>query len=121
MTGDYGYVYGRQVLILRVVDSAASTVVVTGDSGVGKSTVLSAAQRLSRGLAPAPVPVGAGPGALSRALSSAVTLALAAHIDDEGQLPLFRERLLDASRRLRRRASQRVREDLTNLLLVARR
>lgn len=117
MGDDDGYVYGREYVLRRIVKSTASAVVITGDSGVGKSTVLRAAQRMSTGFAPPAVPVGAGPGALSRALSSAVTLALAAHIDDAGQLPVFRERLLAASRKLRHRASERVREDLTNLLI----
>lgn len=117
MSEDDGYVYGREVVIRRIVNSEAKAIVVTGDSGVGKSTVLSGAQRISVGLAPTPVPVGAGPGALGRALSAAVTLALAAHVDDEGQIPLLRERMLAASRRLRRRAGHRVREDLVVLLL----
>jgi len=114
---DDGYVYGREAVIRLIVNSEATAIVVTGDSGVGKSTVLSGAQRVSEGLAPAPVPVGAGPGALSRALSAAVTLALAAHIDDEGQIPLLRERMLAVSKRLGGRARNRVSEDLANLLL----
>jgi hypothetical protein len=117
LSEDDGYVYGREAVIRRIVDSEAKAIVVTGDSGVGKSTVLSGAQRISVGLAPTPVPVGAGPGALGRALSAAVTLALAAHVDDEGQIPLLRERMLAASRRLRRRAGHRVHEDLVVLLL----
>jgi hypothetical protein len=112
------YVHGRGDVLGRILGSKGRAVVVTGDSGVGKSTVLSGAQRISPGLAPPPVAVGAGPGALGRAMSAAVALALALHADDDdGQLRLLRQRMLDAAGQMKDRTAKRAREDLVNLLM----
>ena len=117
MSEGTGYVYGREAVVRLIVESQATAIVVTGDSGVGKSTVLSGVQRVSDGLAPPPVRVGAGPGALDRALAAAVTLALAAHVEDVGQISLVRQRMLAASRTFERGAKDRVRAGLVDLLL----
>lgn len=77
--------YGREELVEGVARSRAPVLLITGDSGVGKSDVLRRAQeRSGAAVAPAPVTLDGSPGNLQRALLDALAGALAAITERRG-------------------------------------
>ena len=79
--------YGRDEEIERLARSAAPITLLTGDSGVGKSTVLEAAQAATEtALAPMPRRVAAAGGVLQSTLLSALGDALAEDIQERGRV-----------------------------------
>jgi len=79
-------IYGREKLIEALVRSRAPVLLLTGDSGVGKSTVLNAAQQAAQtGLAPAPRRVPHSGGALQYALLQALSDAMSAYVRERGR------------------------------------
>jgi hypothetical protein len=79
-------IYGREAAIDALVRSRAPVMLVTGDSGIGKSAVLAAAQQASEGaLAPPPLTIPHSGGALQRALLRALGEAVSAYVSEQGR------------------------------------
>lgn len=93
MREDDNWVHGRENVVHALARSECPVTILVGDSGVGKSTVLRAAQ-LVRGdaLSPEPVRMGHGPAALQRALSEALAAALHDLAEETDGLPTIVER-----------------------------
>lgn len=93
-------IYGRDELIDRLARSRAPVTVLSGDSAVGKSTVLAAAQEASVGaVSPSPRTVARAGGILQRALLEALADALA-ELAAESELRAIGRMLTDAVKRL---------------------
>jgi len=93
--------YGRAALVDAVARSQAPVLILTGDSGVGKSAVLAAAQAASDAdVAPAPQTVGTSGGALQRALLDGLADAVALVVQRRGRAREVADRLGEAARAL---------------------
>jgi len=93
-------IYGRDELIDRLARSRAPVTVLSGDSAVGKSTVLAAAQEASVGtVSPSPRTVARAGGILQRALLEALADALV-ELTAESELRAIGRTLTDAAKRL---------------------
>jgi len=93
--------YGRQALIDTVARSRAPVLILSGDSGVGKSEVLAAAQAASAPeVAPPPQTVASSGAALQLALLDALGDAVAIVVERKGRAREVADRLTDAAREL---------------------
>jgi hypothetical protein len=100
--------YGREDLVERVARARAPVLVVTGDSGVGKSEVLRSAQaRSGAAIAPTPVALDGSPGNLQRAVFAGLVSALVEITERRSLHGEIGELVRDAALRLARdRASE---------------
>lgn len=79
-------VYGREAVVEALARSRAPVTVLSGDSGVGKSTVLAAAQEAAgEAVAPLPRTIPRSGGALQFALLQALGDAVAAYVTAQGR------------------------------------
>ena len=113
--------YGRGDDLRRVVDSRAKVLLLTGDSGVGKSSLLAAAQSETEfGVAPSPVTVGRPSGALQHALMESLAAATAEVVERRGLAAEVGQRLKAAALAVARdrgeRLAQVVGAELLNLV-----
>jgi hypothetical protein len=80
-------IYGREDSISALTRSRAPVTLVTGDSGVGKSAVLAAAQQASEdALAPPPLTIPYSGGALQQALLKALGEAVSDYVTAQGRV-----------------------------------
>jgi hypothetical protein len=94
-------VYGRTELIQRIARSQAPVTLIVGDSGIGKSTVLTGAQEASDdAIAPQPRTLPLAGGVLQRAFLEALGDAVAELAADQGSAAAIGERLVNAARKL---------------------
>lgn len=117
-----GMLYGRDDLVDRVTRSRAPLLLVTGDSGVGKSEVLARAQRnATDGVAPPVVTLDTSPGALQRGLLQALGSALANVMERRGAVDHVARRVEQAALAMaRERATELAKAVGAELLAVAR-
>jgi hypothetical protein len=95
--------FGREAVLDRVRSSDAAVLVLTGDSGVGKTDVLAAASESDQHVvAPTSVKVLRRGGSLQRAVLDALAAATAELVEDQGAARRIGERLRDAAIRLAR-------------------
>ena len=112
------WVHGREEVLRRLTTSNAECTVLTGDSGIGKSTVLAATQRLTdRALAPPPVRVLSGPASLQLALADAIAGALQILNEDDRGLSVLQQRIRGTARRVSSVATERLRGQVTDHVL----
>jgi hypothetical protein len=78
-------IYGRKDSVSALVRSGAPVTLVTGDSGVGKSTVIAAAQQPEDALAPPPLTIPYSGGALQQALLRSLGEAVSAFVTEQGR------------------------------------
>jgi AAA ATPase domain len=94
-------VLGREADLEVIARSDAAVVLITGDSGIGKSTLLRLAQETAPTVAaPPPITLAAAPGSLQRALLQGLADATAAVMHEHGQAKAIGDRLSNAARRL---------------------
>ena len=94
-------IYAREELVRVVIRSRAPVTVLTGDSGVGKSTVLAAAQEtMQDGLAPAPRRIANGGGALQFALLQSLSDAMATYVEERGRARELVDHVVEVADRL---------------------
>jgi hypothetical protein len=94
-------IYGREDLVSTLVRSAAPLMLLTGDSGIGKSTVLAAAQQTAEdALAPPPVRVLHSGGALQQALLQALSDAVSLYVNEQGRAREIAGHLIALANRL---------------------
>jgi hypothetical protein len=80
-------IYGREDSISALTRSRAPVTLVPGDSGVGKSAVLAAAQQASEdALAPPPLTIPYSGGALQQALLKALGEAVSDYVTAQGRV-----------------------------------
>lgn len=93
---------GRGDVVFELAGSQAAVTLLTGDSGIGKSSVLGAAQEISLGLAPPPQTIPASGAKLRRAVLDALGTALAALVADADAEAAEKigQALLDATNRI---------------------
>ena len=112
------WVHGREEVLRRLTTSNADCTVLTGDSGIGKSTVLAATQRLTDwALAPPPVRVLSGPASFQLALADAIAGALQILNEDDHGLRALQQRILGTARRASSVATERLRGQVTDHVL----
>lgn len=106
MTTKFGdkdvYLYGRDRLVERLARSQAPVSILTGDSGIGKSAVLVAAQNRSAGssVAPAPRTLARSGGVLQTGFLLSLGDAVATLIVEDGAARRAGGIMVDAARRL---------------------
>lgn len=111
MTAEPDYLYGRDDLLATALASTAPVLVLFGDSGVGKSSLLRAVQRASSDtLAPEPVELGLGPAALQRGVGLAVADSLSELTESDPDVDALSVRLKGAARRLASALSGRLKD-----------
>lgn len=99
--GDEIEMFGRQREVARLAASMAPLTLLTGDSGVGKSAVLAAAQAETRdAIAPDPRSLPSSGGALQRLLIEGIAAALAADAAARGPGSELAARLAAAAERV---------------------
>lgn len=104
--------YGREAEIGRLAASRAPLTVLTGDSGVGKTSILEAAQRITdHALAPAPRTVPFSGGVLQRVLLEGLADVIALDAERRGSLS-------EAARHLGEAAEKMIEEGATELVRV---
>ncbi|MHB1784059.1 MAG: AAA family ATPase [Acidimicrobiales bacterium] len=92
--------YGRDDLVRQIAALKDSMVVISGDSGIGKSAVLAAAAKATTDVvAPLPVVIGNRPGGLQEALLRSCGLALATALEREGAISRAAGTLIEATKR----------------------
>ncbi|HEV7401035.1 MAG TPA: AAA family ATPase [Solirubrobacterales bacterium] len=94
--------FGRDALVTRLARSQAPVTLLTGDSGMGKSSVLSATQRASgtSAIAPAPRTLARGGAVLQNALLESLADAVAILIQDKSTAARIASVLADGAKRL---------------------
>lgn len=117
--GQVAGLYGRAALIDRLVRSRAAVTLLVGDSGIGKSTVLSAAQKRSRqqAIAPPPRTMARGGAVLQNALLQVLADAVAEIITTDGNAKHAASLLKDAAKRLAQDRGQELAKALGKELL----
>jgi hypothetical protein len=113
--------YGREQDLQRVADSAAALLLVTGDTGVGKSGLLQVAQaEAANAVAPPPVTLKCAPGSLQNGLLAALADATAELINERGLAAKALNRLTIVAKEMARdggkRLGQVVAAELLNLV-----
>jgi hypothetical protein len=98
--GDPIPIYGRGPDIERLAASRARLTVLSGDSGIGKSEVLRAAQLATAALAPAPRSLPSSGGVIQRVLLDGLAAVLAEDIEQRGELAELGRRLAEAAERV---------------------
>jgi hypothetical protein len=97
-----GTLYGRDQQVAELLRVQVPVIVISGDSGVGKTRVLEEVVGCFDGLAPAPVRVGHAPAALQAGLLEALGAAAALMTDDESAARRVGKLLVEGGRRLAR-------------------
>jgi hypothetical protein len=112
-------IYGRNSLVEALVRIRAPIVLLTGDSGVGKSTVLAAAQQATPdALAPPPLTVSYSGGALQQALLITLADAVAAYVSAKGRAREIAGYLVEVADRLAREGAQELAKVIGKELLA---
>jgi hypothetical protein len=112
-------IYGREDAVRTLARSKAPVTLVTGDSGVGKSTVLAEAQRMTRdGFAPAPRRVAHSGGALQQALLEGLSDAVAAYVAERGRAQELVDHLVEVADRLAREGAPELTKVVVKELLA---
>lgn len=111
--------YGREGLTERLVRSRAAVTLLVGDSGIGKSAVLSAAQRQSRqqAIAPPPRTMARGGAVLQNALLHVLADAVADIISADGNAKHAASLLKEAAKKLARDRGQELAKAIGKELL----
>jgi hypothetical protein len=100
-------IYGREELVGALARSRAPVTLLTGDSGVGKSTVLAAAQQTTQdSLAPTPRRVPHSGGALQQALLHALSDAMSAYVERRGRARELADHVVEVADRLASEGAQ---------------
>jgi hypothetical protein len=100
-------IYGREDLVGMLARSTAPVTLLTGDSGVGKSTVLAAAQQTTQdALAPAPRRVPHSGGALQYALLQALSDAMSTYVEERGRARELVDHVVEVADRLTSEGAQ---------------
>ncbi len=93
--------YGRGREVARLSSSGAPLTILSGDSGVGKSSILEAAQRATAGaIAPPPRTVPYSGGVLQRIMLEALSAVLTEDAEKRGSLSVVARELGEAVERL---------------------
>jgi hypothetical protein len=94
-----GRLYGRDDIVNQIVALRDGIVIISGDSGLGKSAVLmAAAARTTGAVAPPPVVIGNRPGGLQDALLRSCALALADALQREGAVGRAASTVVEATK-----------------------
>jgi hypothetical protein len=112
-------IYGREESVAALARNRAPVTLVTGDSGVGKSELLAAAQQAAEdALAPAPLTIPYSGGALQQALLRALGDAVSAYVTAQGRAREIARHIVDVADRLALEGAQELAKVIGKELLA---
>jgi hypothetical protein len=112
-------IYGREESVDALARSRAPVTLVTGDSGVGKSGLLAAAQQAAEdALAPSPLTIPYSGGALQQALLRALGDAVSAYVTAQGRAREIAGHIVDVADRLALEGAQELAKVIGKELLA---
>jgi hypothetical protein len=111
--------YGRDREVSDLLAPESAVTVVSGDSGVGKSSLLHETVRHFEGVAPAPIAVRHAPAALQAGLLEALGAAAVLVVQDDGAARRIGKLLLEGGRRLARAKGHEVGVAVSRIVMAA--
>ena len=111
--------FGRDDIVRGIVEIADPVLLLTGDSGIGKSEVLLAAREMTNTpAAPSPITVGSASGSLQRSLLVGLGEATAQIVQQRGLAAEIGARLTEAAKRLARDSGREAVKVLAQAVLL---